>query len=176
MAGGLPHLRACLKAFMTGAADTWKRFGEEYEADGVIARLSAEARAKIYINPPTIITKGLWAGCDSKYAINGTRKFMRSDAVTSSLRVWLRGEARRRIDSGRDQKRRRELIEYQKTAVDRKKQAEIARKEKEAARKAELANLVLVPHCVPPLEETAVYILGCGDQRQSHLLPPVSRS
>ncbi|KAJ7804447.1 hypothetical protein B0H14DRAFT_3486189 [Mycena olivaceomarginata] len=34
MAGGLPHLRACLKAFMTGAADTWKRFGEEYERMG----------------------------------------------------------------------------------------------------------------------------------------------
>jgi hypothetical protein len=159
MAGGLPHLRACLKAFMTGAADTWKRFGEEYEADGVIARLSAEARAKIYINPTNDHNEGALGrlrramreytrlslsmhNAKSKYAINGTREFMRSDAVTSSLRVWLRGEARRRIDSGRDQKRRRELIEYQKTAVDQKKLAEIARKEKDAARKAELANLV----------------------------------
>jgi hypothetical protein len=159
MAGGLPHLRACLKAFMTGAADTWKCFGEQYEADRVIAKLSAEARAKIYINPTNDHSEGALGrlrramreytrlllsmhNAKSKYAINGTREFMRSDAVTSSLRVWLRGEARRRIDSGRDQQRRRELIEYQNTAVDQKKQAEIARKEKEAARKAELANLV----------------------------------
>jgi hypothetical protein len=43
---------------------------------------------------------------------------------------------------GWDQKRRREIIEYQKTSVSQKNQAEVARKEKEATRKAELANLV----------------------------------
>ncbi|KAJ7061454.1 hypothetical protein B0H15DRAFT_958867 [Mycena belliarum] len=51
LATGLPHLTNCLKVFMTGAVDTWKRFGDEYAADGPIARLSPAARAKIYINP-----------------------------------------------------------------------------------------------------------------------------
>ncbi|KAJ7854347.1 hypothetical protein B0H13DRAFT_2358556 [Mycena leptocephala] len=148
MAGGLPHLRACLKAFMTGAADTWKRLGEEYQADGVIARLSPAARAKIYINPTNDHSEGALGrlrramrevsrlsltmhNAKSKYAINGTREFMRSQAVTSSLRVWLRGEARPRIDSGRDQKRRRELIEHQKIAVEVKQHAEAQRQAKD---------------------------------------------
>jgi hypothetical protein len=49
MAPMLPNLAGCLKAFMTGAADTWKRFGEEYHEDGIIARLSPSACTSIYI-------------------------------------------------------------------------------------------------------------------------------
>ncbi|KAJ6553175.1 hypothetical protein B0H19DRAFT_1263575 [Mycena capillaripes] len=78
----------------------------------------------------------------SKYAVNGTREFMRSTAVTEALRIWLRGEARRRIDSGRDRKRRQELIEHQQIAADTKKQVEVNRQAKDAARKAELASLI----------------------------------
>jgi hypothetical protein len=59
MASGLPHLRSALKAFMTGAADTWKRFGAEYAADGVIAHLSPAARARIYINPTNDHNEGV---------------------------------------------------------------------------------------------------------------------
>ncbi|KAF7341786.1 hypothetical protein MSAN_02033300 [Mycena sanguinolenta] len=78
----------------------------------------------------------------SKYKVNGTMEFLRSnDAVTSALRIWLRKEARRRIDSGRDRKRRIELIERKQLAVDAKQEAETARKAKDEARKAELANL-----------------------------------
>jgi hypothetical protein len=165
MATGLPHLRACLKAFLIGAADTWRRFGEEYREDGVIANLSVATRAKIYINPTNDHNEGALGrlrramrecarlsltmhNAKSKYAINGTRDFLRSDAVTSALRVWLRGEARRRIDSGRDRKRRTELIQHEKLTVQQKKHAENERKAKEAKRRAELANLT-------PLLDTA---------------------
>ncbi|KAF8144412.1 hypothetical protein K438DRAFT_1617450, partial [Mycena galopus ATCC 62051] len=127
LAPTLPNLAGCLKAFMTGAADTWKRFGEEYHQDGVIARLSASARAKIYINPTNDHNEGALGrlrravrevarlslsahNTKSKYTINDTRDFLRSPTVTDVFRRWLRGEAHRRIDSGRDRKRRLELI------------------------------------------------------------------
>ncbi|KAJ6558695.1 hypothetical protein B0H10DRAFT_1642040, partial [Mycena sp. CBHHK59/15] len=154
----LPQLSGCLKAFMTGAADTWKRFGEEYHADGVIARLSATARAKIYINPTNDHNEGALGrlrrairessqlslsmhNAKSKYSINDTRDFLRSATVTGALRSWLRSEARRRIDSGRDRKRRRELIQYEKVAVEEKKQAEAKRKARAAEKLAELQEL-----------------------------------
>ncbi|KAJ6553172.1 hypothetical protein B0H19DRAFT_1236245 [Mycena capillaripes] len=41
----------CATAFMTGAADTWRRFGEEFNADGIIAKLTA-------LRPPVV------RGCD----------------------------------------------------------------------------------------------------------------
>ncbi|KAJ7913104.1 hypothetical protein B0H13DRAFT_2471303 [Mycena leptocephala] len=158
MTGELPHLRPCLAAFITGAADTWRRFGEEYKEDGVIAKLSPAARAKIYINPTNDHNEGALGrlcramrecanlsltvhNAKSKYKVNGTGEFLRSEAVTSALRVWLRGEARRRIDSGRDRKRRHELIRHKKVAAQTKKEAETVRKAKDAARKAEIANL-----------------------------------
>ncbi|KAJ7251477.1 hypothetical protein B0H12DRAFT_1185276 [Mycena haematopus] len=154
MASGLPQLRSCLVAFMTGAADTWRRFGEEYKADV----LSPEARAKIYINPTNDHNEGglgglrrAMRGCanlsltvhnaKSKYKVNGTAEFLRSDAVTSALRIWIRKQARSRIDSGRDRKRRSELIQHKQLAAQTKKEAEIVRKAKDEARKAEIANL-----------------------------------
>ncbi|KAJ6521054.1 hypothetical protein DFH09DRAFT_1097996 [Mycena vulgaris] len=108
MAAGLPNLCGCLKAFMTGAADTWKRFGEVYLADGVIANLSPAAHAKIYINPTNDHNEGTLGrlrrairefkclsltmhNARSKYAVNNTREFLRSEAVTSALRSWIRG-------------------------------------------------------------------------------------
>ncbi|KAJ7108893.1 hypothetical protein C8R43DRAFT_905290 [Mycena crocata] len=158
MAGGLPHLRGCLKAFMTGAAATWRRFGEEFEPDGVIAKISAELRRAIYVNPTNDHNEGALGrlrsaiihaarlslamhNAKSKYSINGTREFLRSNAVTAAFRAWLRGEARRRIDSGRDRTRRAELVAYEKVVVGNKQAAEKLRKEKDAARKAEIANL-----------------------------------
>jgi hypothetical protein len=101
MANGLPNLRGCLKAFMTGAADTWKRFGEEYQGDGIIARLSAAAHAMIYVNPTTDHNEGALGrlrramrefvrlsltmhNAKSKYSVNGTRDFLRSAAVTDA--------------------------------------------------------------------------------------------
>ncbi|KAJ6620887.1 hypothetical protein B0H10DRAFT_2355166 [Mycena sp. CBHHK59/15] len=77
----------------------------------------------------------------SKYSINDTRDFLRSATVTGALRSWLRSEARRRIDSGRDRKRRRELIQYEKVAVEEKKQAEAKRKARAAEKLAELQEL-----------------------------------
>ncbi|KAJ7605696.1 hypothetical protein DFH06DRAFT_1020041 [Mycena polygramma] len=158
MAKGLPHLRPCLVAFMTGAADTWRRFGEEYHEDGVIANLSPAARAKIYINPTNDHNEGALGrlrramrecanlsltvhNAKSKYKVNGTGDFLRSQVVTSALRVWLRGEARRRTDLGRDRKRRQELIQNKQAVVETKKEAETTRKAKDEARKAEIANL-----------------------------------
>ncbi|KAF8193551.1 hypothetical protein K438DRAFT_1969460 [Mycena galopus ATCC 62051] len=134
------------------------RFGEEYKADGIIANLSPAARAKIYINPTNDHNEGALGRLRSamrasarlsltmhnakfKYSINDTREFLRSDAVTAALRVWLRGEARRRIDSGRDRKRRAELIQHEKVAVQQKKDAESDRKAKEEKKKSELAKL-----------------------------------
>ncbi|KAF8195986.1 hypothetical protein K438DRAFT_1425960, partial [Mycena galopus ATCC 62051] len=157
MASGLPHLRSCLAAFMT-SADMWKRFGEEYAADGVIARLSATARAKIYVNPTNDHNEGAlgrlraamcqWShlslsmhNAKSKYSVNGTREFLRSAAVTDSLWAWLRGEARHRIDSGRDRKHRQALVDYEKAAVDSKQVAEAERKWKAAEKQAELKKL-----------------------------------
>jgi hypothetical protein len=159
MASGLPHLRSALKAFMTGAADTWKRFGAEYAADGVIVRLSPAARARIYINPTNDHNEGAlgrlraamrqWASLSlsmhnakSKYAVNGTHEFLRSPAVTDALRIWLRGEARHRVDSGRDRKRRQELIEHETAAVEKKQQVEAECKQKAADKQAELAKLI----------------------------------
>ncbi|KAJ7906483.1 hypothetical protein B0H13DRAFT_2506017 [Mycena leptocephala] len=132
---------------MTSAADTWRQFGEDYNVDGVIAKLSAAARAKIYINPTNDHNEGALGRL--RRAI---REFARlsltmhnaksNTAFTTAIRVWLRGEARRRIDSGRDRKRRQEVIEQQKIAADAKKQAEADRQAKDAARKAELASLI----------------------------------
>lgn len=155
MASGLPNLAGCLRAFMTGAADTWKRFGEEYRADGVIARLSAAARAKIYINPTNDHNEGALGrlrraireqaclclsvhNARSKYTINNTRAFLQSTSITAPVRAWLRAEARRRIDSGRDKKRRQELMEHEKVVVQEKQKAEAERKAKAAKILAEL--------------------------------------
>ncbi|KAJ7610542.1 hypothetical protein DFH06DRAFT_1148087 [Mycena polygramma] len=154
----LPNLAGCLKAFMTGAADTWKRFGEEYHPDGVIARLSAAARAKIYINPTNDHNEGALGrlrravreaarlslsahNAKSKYTINDTRNFLRSATVTDALRTWLRAEARKRIDSGRDRKRRMDLIEHENVVVAEKQAAETKRKARAAEILAELQNL-----------------------------------
>jgi hypothetical protein len=73
----------------------------------------------------------------SKYVVNGTREFLWSPAVTDALRVWLRGEAHRRVDSGRDRKRRQELIEHEK-----KQQVKAERKQKAADKQAKLAKLI----------------------------------
>jgi hypothetical protein len=158
MAPTLPNLAGCLKAFMTGAADTWKRFGEEYREDGVIARLSASARAKIYIHPTNDHNEGALGrlrravreaarlslsahNAKSKYTINDTRQFLRSPVVTEAFRSWLRAEARRRIDSGRDIKRRLELIEHENVVVADKQAAEAKRKARAAEILAELQAL-----------------------------------
>ncbi|KAJ6552438.1 hypothetical protein DFH09DRAFT_925151 [Mycena vulgaris] len=158
MASGLPNLAGCLSAHMTGAADTWKRFGEEYRADGVIAQLSPEARAKIYVNPTNDHNEGALGrlrravreaarlslsahNAKSKYVINDTRTFLRSPKVTEALRAYLRVEARRRIDSGRDRMRRRELIEHEKVVVRDKQTAEAQRKARAAEKLAELQSL-----------------------------------
>jgi hypothetical protein len=61
---------------MTGAADTWKRFGEEYKADSAIAGLSPAACAKIYINPTNDHNEG---------AIGRLRRAMREAAWLSLL-------------------------------------------------------------------------------------------
>ncbi|KAJ7161852.1 hypothetical protein C8R43DRAFT_1063127 [Mycena crocata] len=161
MISGLPNISGCLKAFMTGAADTWKRFGEEYRTDGVIARLSAAARAAIYVNPTNDRNEGR-LGClrsalrhiarlsltmhnaRSKYSVNGTREFLRSQIVTQAFRVWLRAEARRRINAGRDRKRREELIKHEKVVVEQKIANEAERKRVAAERKAEIEGLT--PH------------------------------
>ncbi|KAJ7120100.1 hypothetical protein C8R44DRAFT_623876 [Mycena epipterygia] len=158
MAPTLQNLAGCLKAFMTGAADTWKRFGEEYHEDGIIARLSPSARTLIYINPTNDHNEGALgrlrravrdAAClalsthnaKSKYTINDTREFLRSATVTEAFRTWLRAEARRRVDSGRDRKRRLELIEHENVVVEEKKTAEAKRKARAAEILAELQNL-----------------------------------
>jgi hypothetical protein len=78
----------------------------------------------------------------SKYAVNGTHEFLRSPAVTDALRIWLRGEARHRVDSGRDRKRRQELIEHETAAVEKKQQVEAECKQKAADKQAELAKLI----------------------------------
>jgi hypothetical protein len=158
MAPTLPNLAGCLKAFMTGAADTWKRFGAEYLEDGIIARLSPSARALIYINPTNDHNEGA-LGClrravckavclslsahnaKSKYTINNTREFLRSATVTEAFRSWLQSETRRRVDSGRDRKRRLELIEHENVVVEEKKGAEVKRKACAAEILAELQNL-----------------------------------
>ncbi|KAJ7843947.1 hypothetical protein B0H13DRAFT_1506125, partial [Mycena leptocephala] len=161
MAPDLPNLAGCLKTFMTGAADVWKRFGEEYHPDGVIARLSASARAKIYINPTNDHNEGVLGrlrravreaarlslsvhNAKSKYTINDTRDFLCSPQVTEAFRGWLRAEARRRVDSGRDRKRRMELIEHAKVVVEEKKAVETKRKARAAEILAELQSLTPV--------------------------------
>ncbi|KAJ7766983.1 hypothetical protein DFH07DRAFT_915798 [Mycena maculata] len=158
MASGLPNLAGCLKVFMTGAADTWKRFGEEYRADGVIARLSPLARAKIYINPTNDHNEGALGrlrraiheaarlslsahNARSKYTINNTRAFLQSVIITDALRHWLHAEARRRVNSGRDRKRRRDLMEHEKVVVQEKQRAEAERKARAAEKLAELQGL-----------------------------------
>ncbi|KAJ7082601.1 hypothetical protein C8R43DRAFT_909620 [Mycena crocata] len=158
MASGLPNLAGCLRAFFTGAADTWKQFGEEFRADGVIAKLSAATRPKIYVNPTNNHNEGalgrlhraIWTAARlslsaynarSKYTVNDTHTFLRSAAITEALRGWLRAEARRRIDSGRDRTRRCSLIEHEKLVVRDKQAAESQRKARAAQKLAELRDL-----------------------------------
>ncbi|KAJ7931919.1 hypothetical protein B0H13DRAFT_1857569 [Mycena leptocephala] len=103
MAPMLPNLAGCLKAFMTGAVDIWKRFGEEYHEDGIIAQLSPSARDLIYINPTNGHNEGALGrprravrdaahlalsahNAKSKYTINDTHEFLRSATVTEAFR------------------------------------------------------------------------------------------
>jgi hypothetical protein len=78
----------------------------------------------------------------SKYAVNGTREFLRSAVVTQALRVWLCGEAHRRVDLGQDRKSRHKLIEHETVAIEKKQQAKAERKQKAADKQAELAKLI----------------------------------
>ncbi|KAF8151174.1 hypothetical protein K438DRAFT_2027077 [Mycena galopus ATCC 62051] len=77
----------------------------------------------------------------SKYTINDTREFLRSPTVTEAFRSWLRGEPRRGIDSGKDRRRRLELIEHENVVVEEKKVAEAKRKARAAELLAELQSL-----------------------------------
>ncbi|KAK7013435.1 hypothetical protein R3P38DRAFT_2517046 [Favolaschia claudopus] len=154
----LPNLSGCLKSFFVGAADTWKRFGEEYHPDGVIARLSAAARALIYVNPTNYRNEGALGvlrravreaarlslsvhNAKSKYTVNDTRQFLQSPAVTDAFRAWLRAEARRRIDSGRDRKCRMKIVAHEKVVAAEKEAAEVKRKARAAEVLAELQAL-----------------------------------
>ncbi|KAF8892405.1 hypothetical protein CPB85DRAFT_1482410 [Mucidula mucida] len=148
-----------LRAFMIGAANKWKDFSSEFSPEGPITRLSPAARAKIYINPTNDVNEGA-LGClrraiceairlslrhhnaKSKYAINNTRAFLRSKAVTEAVRIWLRTEARKQIDSGQEKKRRKELVMLEKIAVEEKQQKEAERKLLARQRQVELDNLV----------------------------------
>ncbi|THV01335.1 hypothetical protein K435DRAFT_572870, partial [Dendrothele bispora CBS 962.96] len=158
LSSSLPHLSGALKAYMLGAAETWKRFSNEFAEDGVIAQLSPHSRSKIFINPTNDAQEGRLGqlrkakqhdsrlslgkhNAKVKYAYNDTREFLRSAKVTDAFRCWLRREARNRLDSGREKKRRQELVEYEKKVVLEKKQKEDVKKAKLAARQAELDNL-----------------------------------
>ncbi|KAF8868823.1 hypothetical protein CPB85DRAFT_1178699, partial [Mucidula mucida] len=154
----LPRTSGCLRAFMIGAANKWKDFSSEFSPEGPITRLSPAARAKIYINPTNDVNEGA-LGClrraiceaihlslrhhnaKSKYAINNTHAFLRSKAVTEAVRIWLRAEARKRIDSGQEKKRRKELVMLEKIAVEEKQQKEAERKLLARQRQVELDNL-----------------------------------
>ncbi|CAK5280771.1 unnamed protein product [Mycena citricolor] len=159
MAKDLPNLHSCLVAFLRGTVNTWRRFGEEFRPDGVLAGLSPEARAGIFINPTNDHCEGGLGrlhraireavrlslsthNAKQKYATNQTRDFLRSPAVTDALRSWLRAEARRRIDSGWDRRQKEAVIIHQKAAAADKQTAEKARDQKKAEKQAKLAKVV----------------------------------
>jgi hypothetical protein len=63
--------------------------------EGALGRLRSAIRDTVRLALSMHNTK-------SKYTINDTQEFLCSPAVTGAFRSWLRGEAHRRIDSGRD--------------------------------------------------------------------------
>ncbi|KAK6987769.1 hypothetical protein R3P38DRAFT_3445906 [Favolaschia claudopus] len=124
----LPNLSGCLKSFFVGTF-----------------RLSAAARALIYANPTNYRNEGALGvlrravreaarlslsvhNAKSKYTVNDTRQFLQSPAVTDAFRAWLRAEARRRIDSGRDRKCRMKIVAHEKVVAAEKEAAEVKRK------------------------------------------------
>ncbi|KAJ7241045.1 hypothetical protein B0H12DRAFT_1221612 [Mycena haematopus] len=140
MAPELPNLAGCLKSFMTGAIH---RRLETFRGGvppgrhhcSFISISSGEDLYKSHQRPQR--------GCSGPSALCGTRSgtAFAHAKVTDAFRGWLRAEARRRVDSGRDRKRRMELIEHAKVVVEEKKAAETKRKARAAQILAELQSL-----------------------------------
>lgn len=134
-----PYLEVAFKAFLEGALETWERFSAEYGDDGLIAGLT-EAERYLAWMPPTNDTNEGTLGAARVFSrtnptgtwllFNAVFKFKRNDthgfrdAMLSNAEhgTMLRREARLLLESKREKKRRREIVEESMAEVEAKRQ------------------------------------------------------
>ncbi|THU96468.1 hypothetical protein K435DRAFT_858496 [Dendrothele bispora CBS 962.96] len=157
MTSDCPHIRPLLIAMFEGALETWDRFTEEFGEGGDIARASSEERKRVPL--PCTNDRSEVGGLGRRrwskrvrpnmtthqhnardcYKRNGTRKFIAG--MSSTSRAGLRRVARQVDSSKLTKKQRVKQATYDLKVADNNNQKRDARREKAAAKDAEIASI-----------------------------------
>ena len=160
MKNDLPHLKELISAFFEGALTTWHRFTAEFTPGGLIDMSSIDEKDGAWMPSTNDVNEGALGSfqvylrskpsttmasynVQAMFHRNGTQSFMSLHLTEVDDDKYIKRIARQEDSSGKERKRKDELLQHEKEIVEVKRRKDEVSKKKKTDKEDRLSRIQL---------------------------------